>query len=193
MSLWSDGVAYDVHLGKTYVPTQPQPSECYYSLQYNFKPASIRRSETATLQVSRSAVIAQFAHENQRDTIVLQGSFQEAKETDCVLIWTGDGFRLERLAGACKGLRQRNLIKHTPSATPTIARSVSQLSSSPPSSSLMQQHQQQKRLHEPDEDEQNEEVKLSKAVVDEAASEADDVLDSGLNDLAAGAVGEGSD
>jgi hypothetical protein len=55
-------------------------------------------------------------HSVPTSAVVFKGTYSQAKDVECGLIWTGDGFCLERLASTAKGLRPVRASKAEPPA-----------------------------------------------------------------------------
>jgi ELL-associated factor len=72
-----------------------------------FKPASIDKSQTGSLQSTKDNRVTVEFHNNQpgKPKVAFEGSQEEYKDNDGVLFFDGESFRLERLHRAVKRLR----------------------------------------------------------------------------------------
>ncbi|KAI5082252.1 hypothetical protein GOP47_0001995 [Adiantum capillus-veneris] len=89
----------------------PSPSSRFYSLRYEFKPASIDTSRPGSLFKSTDNKVTVELCNNQagRPKVSFQGNSEDCKELDAVIFFDGKSFRLERLHRAVKSLRHVRL------------------------------------------------------------------------------------
>jgi hypothetical protein len=131
-----DGTTYPVTLGASFL--EPQGAETYHLLRYiSFKPASLSEDQPGALQYEQHAtgkLLAEFRNRSRTSEVVrMQGKYTCLKETECVLVFDGSSFRLERLAGAGNQLQLRS--SFPASASPAAASHKADQTSSPPPSS----------------------------------------------------------
>lgn len=89
-------------------PTILEPgSTRYYSLRYEFKPASIDTGSPGTLHKGAENKVTVEWSNNQagKPKVAFQGNSEDAKDFDAVIFFDGTSFRLERLHRAVKSLR----------------------------------------------------------------------------------------
>jgi len=103
----------------------------------SFKPASLSEDQPGALQYEQHAtgkLLAEFRNRSRTSEVVrMQGKYTCLKETECVLVFDGSSFRLERLAGAGNQLQLRS--SFPASASPAAASHKADQTSSPPPSS----------------------------------------------------------
>lgn len=84
----------------------PSPSSRFYNLRYEFKPASIDRTRSASLLKSAdNKVTVEYCNNQGGKPISFQGNMEDCKELDAVIFFDGKSFRLERLHRSVKCLR----------------------------------------------------------------------------------------
>ncbi|TVU33776.1 hypothetical protein EJB05_15596 [Eragrostis curvula] len=96
---------YDLRLGSSC--RDPSPTAKFCTLRYEFKPASIDKSQAGSLQSTKDNRVTVEFHNNQpgKPKVTFEGSQEEYKDNDGVLFFDGESFRLERLHRAVKRLR----------------------------------------------------------------------------------------
>ncbi|MCO5588577.1 hypothetical protein L7F22_042534 [Adiantum nelumboides] len=89
----------------------PTPSSRFYSLRYEFKPASIDTTRPGSLFKSTDNKVTVDFCNNQagKPKVSFQGNSEDCKELDAVIFFDGKSFRLERLHRAVKSLRHVRL------------------------------------------------------------------------------------
>lgn len=84
----------------------PSPSSRFYNLRYEFKPASIDRTRSASLLKSvDNKVTVEYCNNQGGKPISFQGNMEDCKELDAVIFFDGKSFRLECLHRSVKCLR----------------------------------------------------------------------------------------
>ncbi|KAF4040058.1 RNA polymerase II transcription elongation factor domain-containing protein [Phytophthora infestans] len=102
-----DECEYPVVLGRTLTEMADDDEgqgDVYASFGYEFQPASIDKSTPALVSVDRSRGV-QVLMGSSTGGVSFKGKVLENKETDCLLIFDGSGFRLERCPFSCVQLR----------------------------------------------------------------------------------------
>lgn len=100
---WSEARVYPVRLGDSF---NKRRAASLHALQYAFKPASLESGAHGDIEVSGATVTVEATPAAAGGAPVqFKGSWAEAKEGECVLIWEDGAFRLEKLATAAKALR----------------------------------------------------------------------------------------
>uniref|UniRef100_A0A0A9E5F0 Transcription elongation factor Eaf N-terminal domain-containing protein n=1 Tax=Arundo donax TaxID=35708 RepID=A0A0A9E5F0_ARUDO len=96
---------YDLRLGSSC--RDPSPTTKFCTLRYEFKPASIDKTQAGSLQSTKDNLVTVEFHNNQpgKPKVTFEGSQEEYKDNDGVLFFDGETFRLERLHRAVKRLR----------------------------------------------------------------------------------------
>lgn len=86
---------------------QQQPSDVYASFGYEFQPASVDKSSPGlvSLDSSSGVQVLMGSSTGAPGGVSFKGKLVEHKETDCLLIFDGAGFRLERCPFSCMQLR----------------------------------------------------------------------------------------
>lgn len=79
----------------------------FYSLRYEFKPASIDTGSPGTLHKGvENKVTVEFSNNQAgKPKVAFQGNIEDCKDMDAVIFFDGQNFRLERLHRAVKSLR----------------------------------------------------------------------------------------
>lgn len=100
---------YTLALGSSFKDHQPSSKFC--TLRYEFKPASIDKSQPGLLHKTKDNKISVEFHNNQpgKPKVTFEGTSEDYKENDAVLFFDGHTFRLERLHRAVKRLRHVRL------------------------------------------------------------------------------------
>eukprot|EP00698_Gefionella_okellyi_P005775 TRINITY_DN15230_c0_g1_i1.p1 TRINITY_DN15230_c0_g1~~TRINITY_DN15230_c0_g1_i1.p1 ORF type:complete len:175 (+),score=22.54 TRINITY_DN15230_c0_g1_i1:79-603(+) len=101
-----NGVEYPLLLGNSFKKFTGR--EKYHTMRYDWKPKSIDASQPASFRrVDGPEVEIEFKSTSitQREPFLFKGIYADAKELDCVVIFDGTCFRLERTTGAMRGLR----------------------------------------------------------------------------------------
>lgn len=96
---------YDISLGPSF--GHPHPSSKFCTLRYEFKPASVDKSQPGLLRKKRDNRVSVEFQNNQhgKPKVVFNGVAEDYKDNDAVLFFDGETFRLERLHRAVKRLR----------------------------------------------------------------------------------------
>ncbi|CAO2170159.1 unnamed protein product, partial [Urochloa humidicola] len=96
---------YDLRLGSSC--RDPSPTTKFCTLRYEFKPASIDKTQAGSLQSTKDNRVTVEFQNNQpgKPKVTFEGSQEEYKDNDGVLFFDGETFRLERLHRAVKRLR----------------------------------------------------------------------------------------
>ncbi|KAG6597853.1 Protein associated with transcriptional elongation factor ELL [Phytophthora cinnamomi] len=86
---------------------QQQPSDVFASFGYEFQPASVDKSTPGLVSVDSSSGVHVLmgSSTGAPGGVSFKGKMVEHKETDCLLIFDGSGFRLERCPFSCMQLR----------------------------------------------------------------------------------------
>ncbi|KAI4389332.1 hypothetical protein MLD38_001567 [Melastoma candidum] len=100
---------YNLVLGPSFGDRDPSSKFC--TLRYEFKPASIDKSQPGSLHRKKDNTVAVEFHNNQfgKPRVRFEGVSEDYKENDAVLFFDGETFRLERLHRAVKRLRHVRL------------------------------------------------------------------------------------
>ncbi|KAK4741537.1 hypothetical protein SAY87_025125 [Trapa incisa] len=95
---------YNLTLGPSF---SHQSSNKYCTLRYEFKPASIDKSKPGKLQKTKENRVSVEFQNNQpgKPKVAFKGSSEDYKDSDAVLFFDGENFRLERLHRSVKQLR----------------------------------------------------------------------------------------
>ncbi|KAL3813300.1 hypothetical protein ACJIZ3_014568 [Penstemon smallii] len=98
---------YNLTLGSSF----KDPSSKFCTLRYDFKPASIDKDRRGTLHKSKDNKVTVEFQNNQpgKPKMVFEGSSEDYKENDAVLLFDGQSFRLERLHRAVKRLKHNRM------------------------------------------------------------------------------------
>ncbi|ETI52721.1 hypothetical protein L917_03940 [Phytophthora nicotianae] len=102
-----DDVEYPVVLGQSLMEPDDDKEEqgaVYASFGYEFQPASVDKSTPGLVSVDGSSGV-QVLMGSSTGGVTFKGKVMENKETDCLLIFDGSGFRLERCPFSCMQLR----------------------------------------------------------------------------------------
>ncbi|WOL11703.1 ell-associated factor Eaf [Canna indica] len=99
---------YNMRLGSTF---KDNSSAKFCTLRYEFKPASIDKSQPGSLHKNKENRVTVEFNNNQpgKRNVSFQGSLEDYKDNDAVLFFDGETFRLERLHRAVKRLRHVRL------------------------------------------------------------------------------------
>uniref|UniRef100_A0A803MJY8 Transcription elongation factor Eaf N-terminal domain-containing protein n=1 Tax=Chenopodium quinoa TaxID=63459 RepID=A0A803MJY8_CHEQI len=122
---------YTLSLGSTFKDHQPSSKFC--TLRYEFKPASIDKTQPGALHKTKDNKVSVEFNNNQpgKPKVTFEGnSGEDYKENDAVLLFDGHSFRLERLHHAVKRLRHNRLPGES-SAAASAASSAADGGSSP--------------------------------------------------------------
>ncbi|XP_039054440.1 ELL-associated factor 2-like [Hibiscus syriacus] len=97
---------YNISLGSSF-KDQHQPSSKFYTLRYEFKPASIDKNQPGLLHKSKDNRVKVEFENNQpgKPKVTFEGASEDYKDNDAVLFFDGETLRLERLHRAVKRLR----------------------------------------------------------------------------------------
>ncbi|KAF9683921.1 hypothetical protein SADUNF_Sadunf04G0064200 [Salix dunnii] len=114
---------YDIKLGSSFQDHHNHSSPKFCTLRYEFKPASIDKSQPGLLHKSRDNRVSVEYHNNQqgKPIVMFEGVSEDYKENDAVLFFDGDTFHLEQLHHAVKRLRHVRLPGESAAATATVA------------------------------------------------------------------------
>lgn len=107
---------YNLALGPSFKDHHSSSNFC--TLRYEFKPASIDKSQSGLLHKNKDNRVTVEFHNNQhgRPKVSFEGVSEDYKENDAVLFFDGRTFRLERLHRAVKRLRHVRLPGESTSA-----------------------------------------------------------------------------
>ncbi|CAL9040007.1 uncharacterized protein LOC103995763 [Musa acuminata AAA Group] len=99
---------YDMRLGSSF---KDNSTTKFCTLRYEFKPASIDKSQPGSLYKNKENRVTVEFHNNQpgKSNVSFEGSSEDYKDNDAVLFFDGETFRLERLHRAVKRLRHVRL------------------------------------------------------------------------------------
>ncbi|RWV95466.1 hypothetical protein GW17_00041907 [Ensete ventricosum] len=99
---------YDIRLGSSF---KDNSTTKFCTLRYEFKPASIDKSQPGSLYKNKENRVTVEFHNNQpgKSNVSFEGSSEDYKDNDAVLFFDGETFRLERLQRAVKRLRHVRL------------------------------------------------------------------------------------
>ncbi|KAK1944944.1 Ell-associated factor Eaf [Phytophthora citrophthora] len=107
-----DDCEYPVTLGQSLLDTEEngdeqQHSSVFTSFGYEFQPASVDKSTPGLVGVdgSNGVQVLMGSSTGAPGGVSFKGKMVEHKETDCLLIFDGSGFRLERCPFSCMQLR----------------------------------------------------------------------------------------
>ncbi|KAF3339707.1 ELL-associated factor 2 [Carex littledalei] len=100
---------YPLRLGSSFVESSPSTKFC--TLRYEFKPASIDKTQPGTLHKNKENRVSVEFHNNQpgKPKVAFEGSSEDYKETDAVLFFDGGEFKLEKLHRAFKSLKHKRV------------------------------------------------------------------------------------
>ncbi|CAN6463159.1 unnamed protein product [Victoria cruziana] len=100
---------YDLTLGSSF--TEATSSSKFCTLRYEFKPASIDKSQPGSLNKTKDNKVTVEFQNNQpgKPKVIFEGTSEDYKDNDAVLFFDGNSFRLERLHRAVKRLRHLRL------------------------------------------------------------------------------------
>lgn len=112
---------YDIKLGSSFQDHHNHSSPKFCTLRYEFKPASIDKSQPGLLHKSRDNRVSVEYHNNQqgKPNVMFEGVSEDYKENDAVLFFDGDTFHLEQLHHAVKRLRHVRLPGESAAAAAT--------------------------------------------------------------------------
>ncbi|CAM6040273.1 unnamed protein product [Sphagnum compactum] len=111
---------YRLKLGPT---ISEQNSSRFYTLRYEFKPASIDTGTPGTLHKGvENKVTVEFSNNQAgKPKVAFQGNSEDCKDLDAIIFFDGTSFRLERLHRAVKSLRHVRLPGESASAVAAAA------------------------------------------------------------------------
>lgn len=123
---------YSLTLGSSF-KDHPQPSSKFCTLRYEFKPASIDKTQPGTLHKNKENRVTVEFQNNQlgKPKVTFEGSSEDYKENDAVLFFDGQEFRLERLHRSFKRLRHIRLPGESNASAATSSAAVADASSPP--------------------------------------------------------------
>jgi hypothetical protein len=101
-----DGVHYPLYLGESFKNYEKEEKK-FHTFQYNFVPESVEytKGEITISPASDSARRISVEYPmGDGNVALLEGPLTECKETDCILIFDGKSFRLERVTTQAMGL-----------------------------------------------------------------------------------------
>ncbi|KMZ72683.1 putative ELL-associated factor [Zostera marina] len=121
------GIWYNLTLGSSY---KENPATKFCTLRYEFKPASIDKSQAGALHKNKENRVSLEFQNNQhgKPNVVFEGSSEDYKKNDGVLFFNGDSFRLERLHRSVKRLRHVRM----PGESAAASSSLNPAANSPP-------------------------------------------------------------
>jgi hypothetical protein len=111
---WSHNISYEVVLGDSFsvpiksLPEYPQgetfPEDTkgtFHAFQYEFRPGSVARTPEGKCEVKMeggSTLVTLTSAEDRQSSTAFEGRAESAKDEECMLIFRGDHFVLERLS-----------------------------------------------------------------------------------------------
>ncbi|KAJ1689894.1 hypothetical protein LUZ63_014049 [Rhynchospora breviuscula] len=100
---------YPLRLGSSFVDHSSSTKFC--TLRYEFKPASIDKTQSGMLHKNKENRVSVEFHNNQpgKPKVAFEGSSEDYKDTDAVLFFDGDTFCLEKLHRAFKSLKHKRV------------------------------------------------------------------------------------
>lgn len=107
---WSEGHVYSLKLGKSF---RQRSGSSFHTLQFPFKPASLEGGAKGSIEMSGEKVSLEVTPTTGGTALQFKGTWHEAKEGECVLIWEEGVFRLEKLSSTAKALRQSTATRGT--------------------------------------------------------------------------------
>ncbi|KAJ4973509.1 hypothetical protein NE237_006683 [Protea cynaroides] len=142
---------YNLTLGSSFKDLSPTK---FCTLRYEFKPASIDKNQPGSLHKTKDNRVTVEFHNNQhgKPKVTFEGSSEDYKDNDGVLLFDGETFRLERLHRAVKRLRHVRLPGESAAAA-TMATATSVVSAvdsrSPPLGKAAKSHPLNKTIVPP--------------------------------------------
>lgn len=123
---------YNLKLGSSF--KEQHPSSKFCTLRYEFKPASIDKSQPGKLLKTKdNRVTVEFQNSQPgKPKVCFEGSSEDYKENDAVLFFDGESFRLERLHRAVKRLKHVRLPGESATGSAPASVSAAAETSSPP-------------------------------------------------------------
>ncbi|XP_047327165.1 ELL-associated factor 2 [Impatiens glandulifera] len=123
---------YNLTLGSSFKDHNASSKFC--TLRYEFKPASIDKNQTGSLHKTKDNRVTVGFQNNQpgKPKVNFEGSSEDYKETDAVLLFDGSTMRLERLHRAVKRLRHVRLPGESAAAPAVTSLAQAAVESSPP-------------------------------------------------------------
>ncbi|XP_058087669.1 uncharacterized protein LOC131234746 [Magnolia sinica] len=114
---------YNLTLGSSFNSQNHLPSSKFFTLRYEFKPASIDKNQAGSLHKNKENRVTVEFPNNQpgKPKVTFEGSTEDYKDNDGVLFFDGETFRLERLHRAMKRLRHVRLPGESASAAVAAA------------------------------------------------------------------------
>mmetsp|Transcript_35356 Transcript_35356/g.45045 ORF Transcript_35356/g.45045 Transcript_35356/m.45045 type:complete len:297 (+) Transcript_35356:254-1144(+) len=105
--MWDSSREYQVVLGDSFWKDKKHNENgCYHAFRYEFKPVSIDGERPGKLlRNSKDVQISFESRESKEEQITLKGVYKECNPSECVLIFHGTHFVLERLSGATTPLK----------------------------------------------------------------------------------------
>ncbi|WCJ25276.1 RNA polymerase II transcription elongation factor [Euphorbia peplus] len=102
---------YKIRLGPSFNHPHPPPPTKVFTLRYEFKPASIDKTQPGSLHKGKNNKVTVEYQNNQygKPKVTFEGVSEDYKENDAVLFFDGESLRLERLHRAVKRLRHVRL------------------------------------------------------------------------------------
>ncbi|XP_078153597.1 uncharacterized protein LOC144548754 [Carex rostrata] len=100
---------YPLRLGSSFIESSPSTKLC--TLRYEFKPASIDKTQPGTLHKNKKNRVSVEFHNNQpgKPKVAFEGIREDYKETDAVLFFDGGAFKLEKLHCAYNSLKHKRV------------------------------------------------------------------------------------
>ncbi|CAA0843099.1 RNA polymerase II transcription elongation factor [Striga hermonthica] len=107
---------YNLTLGSSFKDHNPSK---FRTFRYEFKPASIDKNQHGTLHKSKdNKVTVEFQNiQPGKPKMIFEGTSEDYKDSDAVLFFDGESFRLERLHSAVKRLRHNRMLSESAGLT----------------------------------------------------------------------------
>ncbi|KAL6507494.1 hypothetical protein OROGR_023689 [Orobanche gracilis] len=107
---------YNLTLGSSFKEHNPSK---FCTFRYEFKPASIDKNQRGTLHKSKdNKVTVEFQNiQPGKPKMIFEGTSEDYKDNDAVILFDGESFRLERLHRAVKRLRHNRMLSETVAAS----------------------------------------------------------------------------
>ncbi|GER33132.1 RNA polymerase II transcription elongation factor [Striga asiatica] len=137
---------YNLTLGSSFKDHNPSK---FRTFRYEFKPASIDKNQHGTLHKSKdNKVTVEFQNiQPGKPKMIFEGTSEDYKDSDAVLFFDGESFRLERLHSAVKRLRHNRMLSE--SAGLTSGPVGPSEASSPPVGKGVKHHMVNKEIYHP--------------------------------------------
>ncbi|KAL6587857.1 hypothetical protein OROMI_000835 [Orobanche minor] len=111
---------YNLTLGSSFKEHNPSK---FCTFRYEFKPASIDKNQRGTLHKSKdNKVTVEFQNiQPGKPKMIFEGTSEDYKDNDAVILFDGESFRLERLHRAVKRLRHNRMLSESVGAVAASA------------------------------------------------------------------------